>query len=127
MLSSTQPHVSLSRSVAWFHAWFHVVCSMRGVMQAKAEVNVGYWAGLVPSNAADAPTLLALVELGAVGFKGFMCPSGINDFEHVTGPDIAAALPVLKRAGVPLMLHAEVVSEVPEPTVSVSDDVNSSL
>ncbi len=86
-------------------------------LQQKSEVNIAHWAGLVPANADSPAVLRALISQGAVGFKGFMCPSGINDFAHVTGPDIAAALPVLKRAGVTLMLHAEVVSDVPEPTV----------
>jgi allantoinase len=78
---------------------------------------VGHWAGLVPGNAANHAQLQSLIDGGAMGFKAFMCPSGINDFEHVTPADIAAALPFIKRAGVPLLLHAEIVSQVPSPEV----------
>ncbi len=88
-------------------------------MQKKAAVNIGYWAGLVPENAADHQTLGALVSAGAAGFKSFMCPSGINDFGHVTAADIAAALPFLKRAGVPFFVHAELVSDLPPPKVGL--------
>ena len=84
-------------------------------MQEKAHVNVGFWAGLVPSNAGDHSVLAALLYAGALGFKAFMCPSGIDDFAHVNAADLAAAIPFLKKRGAPLYVHAEVVpSETPE-------------
>lgn len=75
-------------------------------------MNVGHWAGLVPGNAADHAVLESLLQHGAMGFKAFMSPSGIDDFPHVTGVDIAAALPLIKRKGAVLYVHAEVVSPV---------------
>jgi hypothetical protein len=83
----------------------------------KAHVNVGYWAGLVPDNAANAAVLQGLLDAGVLGFKAFMCPSGINDFAHVSIDDIRKALPVLKKAGVPLLVHAELVHFIPPPQV----------
>ncbi|KAG2443328.1 hypothetical protein HYH02_009394 [Chlamydomonas schloesseri] len=80
--------------------------------KVKAWTNVGFWAGLVPENAANHTLLGQLVEAGALGFKSFMCNSGINDFGNVGGDDIAAALPFLKSRGVPFFVHAEVVSSV---------------
>lgn len=77
-------------------------------------VNVGHWAGLTPDNAADHMALRELVQAGAMGFKSFMSPSGINDFPNVGAEHIAAALPFLKSAGVPFFVHAELVSDVPE-------------
>jgi allantoinase len=47
-----------------------------------------------------------------MGFKSFMCPSGINDFPNVDAASISAALPFLKQAGVPFFVHAEVVSDI---------------
>ncbi|PNH11170.1 Allantoinase [Tetrabaena socialis] len=73
---------------------------------------MGFWAGLVPENAANHTKLAQLLKGGALGFKSFMCNSGINDFGNVEAADIAAALPFLKRRGVPFYVHAEVVSEV---------------
>lgn len=80
--------------------------------QEKARVDMAFWAGLVPDNSHDRKALDKLLAMGAVGFKAFMCPSGIDDFEAVDRKDIEAALPVLMRHRKPLMLHAEVVSEV---------------
>lgn len=75
-------------------------------------MNVGHWAGLVPGNAADHGVLESLLQHGALGFKAFMSPSGIDDFPHVTSVDLAAALPLIKRKGAVLYVHAEVVSSV---------------
>lgn len=49
--------------------------------------------------------------------QSFMCHSGINDFPNVAREDIAAALPFLKRRGLPFFVHAEVVSPVDVPEV----------
>ena len=46
-----------------------------------------------------------------------MSPSGIDDFPNVGPADIAAALPFLKRAGVPFYVHAEQVADVPASEV----------
>ena len=62
--------------------------------------------------------LKSLLKAGALGFKSFMAPSGIEDFPHVSPVDIEAALPALRRLGAPLLVHAELVdTDVPE-TVS---------
>ncbi|KAL6762537.1 allantoinase [Haematococcus lacustris] len=82
--------------------------------KVKANANIAYWAGLVPANAANHTVLQALLDGRARGFKAFMSPSGINDFANVDAPDIAAALPFLKQAGVPLFVHAERVEAGPD-------------
>ena len=71
---------------------------------------MGFWAGLVPDNCDDPATLEGLLDAGAFGFKSFMAPSGINDFPNVSRIHIEAALPLLKRKGVPLYVHAETVT-----------------
>uniref|UniRef100_A0A7S3QQ76 allantoinase n=1 Tax=Dunaliella tertiolecta TaxID=3047 RepID=A0A7S3QQ76_DUNTE len=83
--------------------------------EEKAHVGVSHWAGLIPGNAADHEELASLLAAGAMGFKSFMCPSGINDFPNVDAKAIAAALPFLKKAGVPFFVHAELVSDIPKP------------
>lgn len=85
----------------------------------KTHVDVGFWAGLVPANAHRPEKLRALVRAGALGFKAFMAPSGINDFPHVTPEDIRAALPTIKSLGVPLLVHAEVVDAEAEQAIKV--------
>lgn len=79
--------------------------------QGRIHVDMGFWAGLVPQNAHQPPILQQLVKTGALGFKAFMSPSGISDFDEVSVEDIAAAIPAIKNLGVPLLLHAEIVDK----------------
>src|SRR5262249_57231075 len=39
----------------------------------------------------------------------FLCPSGIDEFPNAGPEDLRAVLPLLARAGVPLLVHAELV------------------
>ena len=50
---------------------FHVL------MQDKLAVDVGLWSGLVPSNAGDRQQLQGMWDMGVLGFKSFMPPSGL--------------------------------------------------
>ena len=78
---------------------------------SSSFVQVGFWGGLVPENAHRPRALKALVNAGAFGFKAFMAPSGIDDFEKVSISDIEAALPYIRDLDVPLLVHAEVVDQ----------------
>ncbi|KAL3162052.1 hypothetical protein ABBQ38_009118 [Trebouxia sp. C0009 RCD-2024] len=89
----------------------------QALMKRKAKVGVALWAGLIPENAHDPALLQSLVEQGAAGFKSFMSPAGISGFSNVNRTDIEAALPVLKRNGVPYLVHAE----LPEDSQSEGD------
>ena len=85
----------------------------------KTWVDVAFWAGLVPGNARDPRALRALAAAGALGFKAFMSPSGIDDFGHVAPEELEAALPTLRALGLPLLVHAELVdADVPPPVSS---------
>ncbi|KAG6546657.1 hypothetical protein Mapa_011846 [Marchantia paleacea] len=77
--------------------------------KGNISVDVGFWGGLVPDNAANLTVLDELLSSGALGLKSFMCPSGINDFPMTTASHIQAALPVLAKYGRPILVHAEVV------------------
>ena len=80
------------------------------------SVNVAFWAGLVPANARDTAALRSLVRGGALGFKAFMSPSGIDDFPNVSPEEVAAALPAIRALGVPVLVHAELVDgDLPKP------------
>ncbi|HST59756.1 MAG TPA: allantoinase AllB [Longimicrobium sp.] len=68
------------------------------------RVDVGFWGGVVPGNAAE---LRPLWEAGAWGFKCFMVPSGVDEFEGVAEADLRAAMPILAELGAPLLVHAE--------------------
>jgi allantoinase len=68
------------------------------------SVDVGFWGGVVPGNARE---LAAMVDRGALGAKCFLCHSGIDDFPASTEADLRKAMPVLREAGAPLLVHAE--------------------
>ena len=72
--------------------------------RAQCHVDVGFWGGVVPGNAAE---LDALVDAGARGFKCFLVPSGVDEFPAVNEHDLRQALPILARRRVPLLVHAE--------------------
>lgn len=56
--------------------------------QGKIHVDVGLWGGIIPGNQDDLEPLL--VE-GVVGFKCFLCPSGVDEFPHVQRSDLELA------------------------------------
>jgi allantoinase len=68
----------------------------------RIRVDVGFWGGLVPDNAAE---LAPLRAAGVFGFKAFLSPSGVPEFPEVAEADLRAAMPPL--AGGPLLVHAE--------------------
>jgi allantoinase len=72
--------------------------------RGRCQVDVGLWGGVVPGNTSS---LAALARRGVLGFKCFMSPSGVDEFEHVSEADLRAAAPVLADLGLPLLVHAE--------------------
>ncbi|QDU28281.1 Allantoinase [Anatilimnocola aggregata] len=79
----------------------------RSAAAGKCWVDVGFYGGLVPGNADQLP---ALIEAGVLGIKAFLCHSGLDEFPNATEQDLRAAMPLLARAGVPLLVHAELLT-----------------
>ena len=75
----------------------------REAATGKLHVDVAFWGGVVPKNAAELPSLAS----GVAGFKAFMVPSGVEEFPAVDESDLRQALPVLARLRLPLLVHAE--------------------
>jgi allantoinase len=71
--------------------------------RGKTRVDVGFWGGVVPGNAWELPAL----RVDCLGFKAFLVPSGVEEFQHVGETDLREALPVLARHGSVLLAHAE--------------------
>jgi allantoinase len=76
----------------------------RAAASKKCRVNVGFWGGVVPGNAGE---LAALHRAGVFGFKCFLVPSGVPEFESVGERDLRLALPELASLDAPLLVHAE--------------------
>jgi allantoinase len=74
--------------------------------KGKLWVDCGFYGGVVPGNA-DQMEPLAMA--GVLGFKAFLCHSGIDEFPNATEADLRAAMPHIARARLPLLVHAELI------------------
>jgi allantoinase len=86
--------------------------SLRAKLDAargRCHVDVAFWGGVVPGNEAD---LEPLVGAGVRGFKCFLVPSGVDEFEHVDASTLGRAMPILSRQRVPLLVHAELPQHI---------------
>lgn len=72
--------------------------------RGKLYVDVGFWGGVVPGNASE---LAKMHERGVFGFKCFLVPSGVPEFEAASESVLHGVLPQLAQLGVPLLVHAE--------------------
>ncbi|MGL2966794.1 allantoinase AllB [Flavobacterium sp. XGLA_31] len=70
----------------------------------KLNVNVGFYAGLIPGNT---PHLEAMMKAGVVGVKCFLTHSGIDEFPNVTEKDLDQAMPIIAKYHLPLLAHCE--------------------
>jgi allantoinase len=80
--------------------------------EAAAVTDFAFWGGLVPGNV---PRLVELAELGVVGFKAFMSPSGIDDFVAVDDVTLYDGMAEAARLGLPVAVHAENAELVSRP------------
>lgn len=74
------------------------------IAEAMSVVDFALWGGIVPGNLSR---LAELAELGVVGFKAFMAPSGIEDFAMVDDETLAHGMAEAARLGLPVAVHAE--------------------
>jgi len=72
--------------------------------EGRALVDFCLWGGLVPG---DVDRLDELAERGVVGFKAFMCPSGIDDFEASDDGTLLEGMRRAAKLGLPVAVHAE--------------------
>jgi allantoinase len=72
--------------------------------KGKMHVNVGFYAGLIPGNAAH---LESMMKAGVVGVKCFLTHSGIDEFPNVTEQDLDEAMPIIAKYNIPLLAHCE--------------------
>ena len=85
----------------------------RRVATGQLHVDVGFWGGVIPGNAGD---LAELAAGGALGCKAFLIHPGIEEFPNASEADLRAAMPVLRDAGLPLLVHAELdIGGAPAP------------
>jgi allantoinase len=78
--------------------------------EEKLWVDCGFYGGVV---AGSSQHIEPLAAAGVLGFKAFLCPSGIDEFPAATESDLRAAMPRIASAGLPLLIHAELVGPSP--------------
>lgn len=72
--------------------------------RGRARVDFALWGGLVPG---DLGRLDQLAERGVVGFKAFMCPSGVAEFAAVDADALGRGMERAAALGLPVAVHAE--------------------
>ncbi|MCH7574870.1 MAG: allantoinase AllB [Candidatus Marinimicrobia bacterium] len=75
----------------------------------QLHVDCGFYGGIIPGNGGDVDPL---IEAGVLGFKVFLIDSGIDEFPPVTRNDLTHVMDALVRAKIPLLVHAEIGSQV---------------
>jgi allantoinase len=91
------------------------VSALRDKVAAAAgqcAVDVAFWGGAVPGNAAE---LEPLLDAGVLGFKCFLIDSGIPEFPPLSRGELRTAMTVLAEPGAPMIVHAEDPGEVRPP------------
>jgi allantoinase len=83
----------------------------RAAAAGHCHVDVGFWGGAIPGNAAD---LRPLHEAGVFGFKCFLLPSGVDEFPPLDAAGLERAMREITAFGGLLIVHAEDAREVGE-------------
>jgi allantoinase len=76
----------------------------RRAAEASSLVDFALWGGLTPLNL---DRMEELAERGAVGFKAFMCESGIADFPFADDATLYEGMQRAAALGLPVAVHAE--------------------
>jgi allantoinase len=76
----------------------------RAALEASSITDFGLWGGLVPGSVSE---MAALAERGVVGFKAFMCDSGLTEFPRADDGTLFEGLREAARLDLPVAVHAE--------------------
>ena len=88
-------------------------------MKRSSKLDFGLWAGLVPGNLDQ---LEGLVERGVVGFKAFMCPSGIDEFPACDERTLREGMNRIAELESTLLVHAEAPAKLLAPRGTAAMD-----
>lgn len=82
----------------------------RKIAEAKSLVDFALWGGLVPGSV---DRLEEMAEAGVIGFKAFMCHSGLDEFPAADAKTLKAGMVRSAALGLPVAVHAEMGASVP--------------
>jgi allantoinase len=76
----------------------------RDALAAASIADFGLWGGLVPGSVEE---MAALADRGVVGFKAFMCDSGLPEFPRADDVTLLGGMREAARLDLPVAVHAE--------------------
>ena len=76
----------------------------RAALAKSSITDFALWGGLIPGNV---PEMEALADRGVVGFKAFLCDSGLPEFPRTDDMTLFDGLREAARLGLPVAVHAE--------------------
>ena len=76
----------------------------RAALEASSITDFGLWGGLVPGNIGE---MAELAERGVVGFKAFLCDSGLPEFPRADDFTLWRASRRRRGLNLPVAVHAE--------------------
>ena len=89
----------------------------RRIAEEKSVADFALWGGLCPGHLDQIPRM---AEAGAMGFKAFMCPSGLDEFPHSDAATLREGMRLARVAGLPVAVHAEDAAVVEAASVGIS-------
>lgn len=81
----------------------------KNVARGKIYVDLAFWGGVIPGNENE---LQAMVKQGVVGFKCFLCPSGVPEFPNVNANEVEIALQKLQNTDSVLAVNLLYIIEI---------------
>jgi allantoinase len=76
----------------------------RGIGENLSCLDFALWGGLTPDSLDH---LEAMADAGAVGFKAFMCPSGLDEFQDANPTTLRNGMAIAASLDLPVAVHAE--------------------
>src|SRR4051812_44056960 len=76
----------------------------RAALEAASITDFALWGGLVPGNVGE---MAEMAARGVVGFKAFLCDSGLPEFPRADDLTLYEGLREAARLGLPVAVHAE--------------------
>jgi allantoinase len=80
------------------------VDAKRAALEASSVTDFALWGGLTPGSLSH---MGAMAERGVVGFKAFMCDSGLAEFPYSDDATLRSGMREAARLGLPVAVHAE--------------------
>jgi allantoinase len=76
----------------------------KAALEKSSIIDFGLWGGLIPGNVSE---MAELADRGVVGFKAFLCDSGLPEFPRADDFTLSEGLREAARLGLPVAVHAE--------------------